>query len=82
MRMMQNPMCFSLISHPCVDTVYPVYVWIYEPENCTFTHVRILLCILSDTYVYAFAESPGVRVCHADYALDPATVLCNAMHIV
>ena len=58
--------------------------WDYCP--CTlYTHIymRIILTIhlsvLSHTSVYAFAESPGVRVCHADYALGPTTLLCNAM---
>ena len=48
-----------------------------------YTYMRIILTIhlsvLSHTSVYAFAESPGVRVCHADYALGPTTLLCNAM---
>ena len=56
-----------------------------EQENGTiaYKHMRIILtihlCVLSHTSVYAFAESPGVRVCHADYALGPTTLLCNAM---
>ena len=51
-----------------------------------YASVRLIwhLCvhILSYTYVYTFAKSPGVRVSHADYALGSATVLCNVMHIV
>ena len=37
--------------------------------------------VLSYTSVYAFAELPGVQVCHADYALGH-TVLCNALSCI
>ena len=68
------------------------YMYEYMNQKIASSHMNILLyisvsyitpmCVLSDTYAYAFAKSPGVRVCHADYALGSATVLCNVMHIV
>ena len=37
-----------------------------------YSHVYLI----SHPRVYAFAESPAVGVCHADYALDRSTTLC------
>ena len=48
----------------------------YVPLTLVHTCVSYLTPLsihtpLSNTPVLAFAESPGVRLCHADYALGP-----------
>ena len=41
--------------------------------NCIWMYSHVYL--ISHPRVYAFAESPAVGVCHADYALDRSTTL-------